>query len=82
MPVGPYPTFVRQASGREVAVVQAYAFTKYLGRLRIRFDEAGEIRSRGDVQGEPQLLDNSTAQGVFENAECVASRVDLLGSIR
>lgn len=32
---GPYPTMVRQKSGKMVPVVQAYAYTKYLGRLRV-----------------------------------------------
>lgn len=32
---GPYPTVVKQASGKEVPVVQAYAYTKYLGELKL-----------------------------------------------
>ncbi|KAE8746887.1 hypothetical protein FOCC_FOCC006307 [Frankliniella occidentalis] len=50
-PVGLYPTFVRQPSGREVPVVQAYAYTKYLGRIKIRFDADGEIAPRGATRG-------------------------------
>lgn len=30
---GPYPTVIVQDSGKEVPVVQAYAYTKYLGKL-------------------------------------------------
>lgn len=33
--IGPYPTIVIQGSGKEVPVVQAYAFTKYLGKLEL-----------------------------------------------
>lgn len=32
---GPYPTIITQSSGKEVPVVQAYAFTKYIGALRL-----------------------------------------------
>lgn len=32
---GPYPTIVTQSSGKTVPVVQAYAFTKYIGVLRL-----------------------------------------------
>lgn len=32
---GPYPTIVTQSNGKEVPVVQAYAFTKYIGALRL-----------------------------------------------
>lgn len=58
-PQGPYPTYVKQASGRTVAVVQAYAYTKYFGNLLIRFDSNGEINQ---ITGEPILLDNSIPQ--------------------
>lgn len=33
---GPYPTVVKQPSGKEVPVVQAYAYTKYLGKLHVQ----------------------------------------------
>lgn len=32
---GPYPTVVQQSSGKQVPIVQAYAFTKYLGELEL-----------------------------------------------
>ncbi|KAG6455117.1 hypothetical protein O3G_MSEX009026 [Manduca sexta] len=51
---GPYPTVVRQASGRLVRVVQAYAYTKYLGKLHLIFDSDGEII---ECDGTPLLLD-------------------------
>lgn len=40
---GPYPNVVRQASGKEVPVVQAYAYTKYLGSLKLKFDAQGNL---------------------------------------
>lgn len=32
---GPYPIVVTQNSGKKVPVVQAYAFTKYMGMLSV-----------------------------------------------
>lgn len=32
---GPYPVEITQASGKKVPVVQAYAYTKYLGYLKL-----------------------------------------------
>lgn len=32
---GPYPTVVEQKTGKKVPVVQAYAYTKYLGELEL-----------------------------------------------
>lgn len=32
---GPYPIVVKQKSGKKVPVVQAYAFTKYMGQLSV-----------------------------------------------
>lgn len=42
---GGYPQVVRQQeSGRTVLVVQAAAYTKYLGNLTVTFDERGEVQ--------------------------------------
>lgn len=32
---GPYPTIITQKNGKVVPIVQAYAFTKYLGQLQL-----------------------------------------------
>lgn len=56
MPEGIYPTEIIQKSGRKAYVVQAYAYTKYLGNLTVDFDKEGEITS---VLGEPILIDSS-----------------------
>ena len=41
-PVGDYPTYVEQLSGKVVPVVQVFCYTKYLGHLELHFDE--EVR--------------------------------------
>uniref|UniRef100_A0A3B3DXX2 5'-nucleotidase n=1 Tax=Oryzias melastigma TaxID=30732 RepID=A0A3B3DXX2_ORYME len=57
--VGSYPFMVRSLDGRQVPVVQAYAYGKYLGQLKVTFDEKGNvIRSSGN----PILLDSSIEQ--------------------
>ena len=49
-----------QASGRVVPVVQAYAFTKYLGFIKLTFDDQGELKQWA---GAPILLNSSFPQG-------------------
>lgn len=58
-PLGFYPTTVTKPSGKKAYVVQAYAYTKYLGDLTIDFDERGDITS---IEGSPILVDNSVAK--------------------
>ncbi|MEX3010343.1 5'-nucleotidase C-terminal domain-containing protein [Hoeflea sp. TYP-13] len=53
---GPYPTMLTGPSGNQVAVVHAYAHSKYLGDVKIIFDDDGNIKS---AAGEPILLDAS-----------------------
>ena len=48
---GPYPTMVG-----DTAIVQAYAYGKFLGELNVTFDDAGAITS---ATGEPLLIDAS-----------------------
>jgi 5'-nucleotidase len=57
---GPYPTMVGNT-----AIVQAYAYGKYLGELNVTFDDAGNIK---EAKGEPILIDAS----VTEDAGTVA----------
>ena len=59
---GPYPTMVGTT-----AVVQAYAYGKYLGELNLTFDDDGVLK---EAVGEPVLLDASVAEN-----EGMASRV-------
>lgn len=63
--VGPYPTMVGNT-----AIVQAYAYGKFLGELNVSFDDAGNITS---ATGEPLLLDAS----VVEDAGTVARIAEL-----
>lgn len=56
---GPYPTLIKQPSGKEVPVVQAYAYTKYLGRLHVQFDAEGNLI---EFDGAPILLNASVEQ--------------------
>ncbi|XP_075233334.1 protein 5NUC-like [Lycorma delicatula] len=58
-PVGYYPTIVTQSSGRKVPVVQAYAYTKYLGYLLIDFKDDGEMIY---TEGNPILLNHKYEQ--------------------
>lgn len=51
---GPYPTMVG-----ETAVVQAYAYGKYLGELKVVFDDEGVVTS---ATGEPILMDRFVSE--------------------
>ncbi len=62
---GPYPTMVG-----DTAVVQAYAYGKYLGELTVSFDDDGVLTS---AKGEPLLIDGKVA----EDAETVARVAEL-----
>lgn len=56
VPAGLYPLMVRSEDGRQVPVVQAYAFGKYLGFLKVTFDSDGNVLNS---TGNPILLDSS-----------------------
>ena len=51
-----YPVMVKNPDGIEVPIVQAGAYSKYLGELSIRFDNKGVVTA---AFGEPHLLDAS-----------------------
>ncbi|MCF7700870.1 bifunctional metallophosphatase/5'-nucleotidase [Loktanella sp. M215] len=51
---GKYPTMVG-----DTAIVQAYAYGKYLGELNVTFDDAGVIT---EASGQPILMDGSVAE--------------------
>ncbi|XP_057714623.1 5'-nucleotidase [Corythoichthys intestinalis] len=59
VPAGSYPFMVKSDDGRNVPVVQAYAFGKYLGYLKVIFDQAGNVIK---ATGNPILLDSSIPQ--------------------
>ncbi|MGB7317897.1 MAG: bifunctional metallophosphatase/5'-nucleotidase [Planktotalea sp.] len=52
--VGPYPTMVGST-----AIVQAYAYGKFLGELNVTFNDAGEIT---EAVGEPIIMDGAVAE--------------------
>jgi 5'-nucleotidase len=64
---GPYPTMVG-----DVPVVQAYAYSKYVGEITLTFDDAGNVTS---AMGEPILLDASV-----EPDAAIAARVAEMGA--
>ncbi|KAM4521807.1 snake venom 5'-nucleotidase-like [Odontesthes bonariensis] len=59
VPAGNYPFMVQSDDGRQVPVVQAYAFGKYLGNLKVTFDDGGNVVKS---TGNPVLLDGSITQ--------------------
>lgn len=56
MPAGNYPFLVKSDDGKQVPVVQAYAFGKYLGYLNVTFDDQGNVIK---TSGNPILLNSS-----------------------
>ncbi len=56
---GPYPTWVTGPDGGRTAIVQAYAYGKYLGRLDVSFDDHGAIT---EATGEPLLMDRTVPE--------------------
>jgi 5'-nucleotidase len=64
---GPYPMMVG-----DVPVVQAYAYSKYVGEITLTFDDAGHVTSAG---GAPILLDASV-----EPDAAIAARVAEMGA--
>ncbi|XP_035697792.1 snake venom 5'-nucleotidase-like [Branchiostoma floridae] len=76
VPVGPYPRVVSSQvdPGREVPVVQAHAYGKYLGYLRLEWDSAGDL-VRWD--GNPVILDSSVPKDPEILAEVEALKAQM-----
>ncbi|MGC3939244.1 bifunctional metallophosphatase/5'-nucleotidase [Roseobacter sp. EG26] len=70
---GPYPTMVG-----DTAIVQAYAYGKFLGELNVTFDDAGNIT---EAKGEPILIDGNVAKDA-ETAARIAEAAAPLDKIR
>lgn len=69
-----YATMVESPSGRAVPIVQAYAFSRYLGDLRLEFGEDGAVVS---AEGDTILIDASV-----EPDEAILARIgELSGPI-
>ena len=63
-----YATMVESPSGRAVPIVQAFAFSRYMGDLAVEFDDDGAVIS---AEGDTVEL----AMAAFDEAEDVAARV-------
>ena len=71
---GAYPTMVSQEDGTLVPVVQAYAYSKYLGHLQITFDAEGRVN---DATGDTILV----GPDVPKDPEVEARVAELAGPI-
>nr|XP_054933075.1 snake venom 5'-nucleotidase-like isoform X1 [Dermacentor andersoni] len=56
VPVGPYPVAVKRSDGTTGLVAQAFWFGKFLGFLRVTFDDNGRVKS---WSGNPILINSS-----------------------
>ncbi|NRB01953.1 MAG: 5'-nucleotidase C-terminal domain-containing protein [Rhodobacteraceae bacterium] len=71
---GAYPTWVSQDDGTLVPVVQAYAYSKYVGHLKLTFNDDGTLSY---AEGDTIVLDASVA----EDPAIVARVAELAGPI-
>ncbi|XP_036269797.1 5'-nucleotidase [Pipistrellus kuhlii] len=74
VPAGNYPFIVTSDDGRAVPVVQAYAFGKYLGYLKVEFDDKGNVVTS---HGNPILLNSSIPEDPKIKADINRWRVKL-----
>lgn len=71
---GAYPTMITNPDGAFVPIVQAYAYSKYLGHLEVSFDDDGNVIY---ASGDTMLLDAS----VTPDADIAARVAELSGPI-
>lgn len=69
---GPYPTMITSPDGTEVPIVQAYAYSKYLGELELTFNDDGKVTAAG---GDVMPLDASIPED-----EAVLARIKEAGA--
>lgn len=62
-PVDSYPVIVEHPGGHKVLIVQAYAYSKYVGNISLWFDDEGEYTA---WEGSPILLDYSVPEGMVK----------------
>ncbi|KAM9233719.1 5'-nucleotidase isoform 2-T2 [Dugong dugon] len=74
VPAGKYPFIVTSDDGRQVPVVQAYAFGKYLGYLKVEFDDKGNVITS---HGNPILLNSSIPEDPNIKADINKWRIKL-----
>ncbi|WP_439142127.1 bifunctional metallophosphatase/5'-nucleotidase [Planktotalea sp.] len=66
---GAYPTMVG-----ETAIVQAYAYGKFLGELNVTFNDAGEIT---EAKGEPIIVDGTVSEDAVTKARIMEAAAPL-----
>ncbi|XP_035687503.1 snake venom 5'-nucleotidase-like isoform X3 [Branchiostoma floridae] len=72
---GEYPLSVRSdVDGRQVLVVQDYAYGKYLGNLKLTFDDDGDVTA---FEGNPILLNASVLQDNETLAEVLSLKEEM-----
>lgn len=78
--VGPYPYIINPEYNKSLSipVVQAFAYTKYLGHLQVTFDDQGHVTS---WHGNPILLDYKVKKdvGVYQMVKRMKVLVDKQG---
>ena len=71
---GPYPTWVDGPNGSRTAIVQAYAYGKFLGELNVTFDDNGVITA---ATGEPIIMDGNVVEDATIKARIAEMAVPL-----
>lgn len=59
-PADTYPVIEEQEDGRKVYIVQASAYTKYVGELTVWFDDKGDVQK---TEGNPTYLSSDIVPG-------------------
>ncbi|MFP4569306.1 bifunctional metallophosphatase/5'-nucleotidase [Rhodosalinus sp.] len=75
---GAYPTYATAPDGTMVPIVQAYAYSKYLGHLTLTFDDDGKVTlAKGDtiLVGPDIAKDEAVAERVAALAEPIRERM-------
>ena len=73
-----YPTVVTAPNGKPVHIVQAYAYTKYLGELSVDWSDEGEVLK---AEGQPWLLSAVVAPDP-ELVELIAEKAKPIEAIK
>lgn len=80
-PAGAYPTIMRNASGKQVCIVQAWEYSQVVGELKVQFDANGDVSA---CSGTPHVLIGSVFTKkdgtALSTAEHNAAQADLLAS--
>ncbi|CAH2986250.1 unnamed protein product [Chilo suppressalis] len=79
-PASEYPTVVTRTDGHRIPVVQASCYTRYLGNIKLYFDDKGKLRS---WNGQPIYLGSSIVQDpkIVSELEPWKQEVDAVGRV-